>query len=309
MLPSRISASWSSSLSFSCGDSEERPLCFWVCPATFAASAGASGPQCMVSSWSVPIEGNHCDLYHSTQLSAGPCRHWGSRATCFPSCLLQFAGRNIVRESVQAIHYCSTNGWCSYPRWPHTYSSGSSLHSTCSGHCSKSHFRIHKRIYLKILINLHYAPDLGVLRRAWVEASSLVLLFCDNLGQLQHSPLPLLLMLPHHKVHLETSAAIGRLILETVFGKWKEFFVVDLKTLTASESFLRQSCWPFSIVVDIHVHQLLFGRLLAHNHIYYLRSIMMNSFANITSERTYLSFIGRPPARATFFAGWWIWQV
>ena len=110
-------------------------------------------------------------------------------------------------------------------------------------------------------------------------------------------------MLPHHKVRLETAAAIGRLILETLFGKRKEFFVVDLKTLTASESFLRQRCWPFGIVVDIHVHQLLLGRLLAHNHIYNIRSIMMNSFANITSERTYLSFIGRPAARATFFAG------
>ena len=130
-----------------------------------------------------------------------------------------------------------------------------------------------------------------------------MLLFCDNLGQLQHSPLPLLLMLPHHKVRLETATAIGRLILETLFGKWKEFFVVDLKTLTASESFLRQSCRPLSIVVDIHVHQLLLGWLLAHNHIYNIRSILVNSLANITSERTYLSFIGRPAARATFFAG------
>ena len=70
---------------------------------------------------------------------------------------------------------------------------------------------------LKTITNLHYALALGVLHWARVEAYALVLLLSYDLGQLQHPPLPLLLMLAHHKVHLKTDASRGCLILETIF--------------------------------------------------------------------------------------------
>ena len=107
---------------------------------------------------------------------------------------------------------------------------------------------------LKTITNLHYALDLGVLHRARVEASALVLLLGYDLGQLEHPPLSLLLVLAHREVQVETGAACRRLVLEAVFGERKELSEVDLQTLAASERLLGQHGRRLGLVVCVYMH-------------------------------------------------------